>query len=88
MEVIGKNGTKDGPQRDEDVSCLPVTEWTWKEIARTAIIYDVLTDLGYSKVDAANLAKGHRNTGHPNSKEAKSILKQAVAPGTCRHRHW
>lgn len=74
-EVIGKNGTKDGPQKDEDVSCLPVNEWTWKEIARTAIIYDVLTDLGYSKVDAANLAKGHRNTGHPNSKEARRWKK-------------
>lgn len=43
IENIGKNGTEGGPQEDLDVSCLPVTEWSWREIARMVFVYDVLT---------------------------------------------
>ena len=75
IEVIGKNGTEGGPQTETDVSCLPVTKFTWREVARMAIIHDVLTDLGYSKQDSANLVKGYRSGGHPNSKEAKRWKK-------------
>lgn len=75
FEVIGKNGTEGGPQEDSDVSCLPVTEWTWREVAKMAIIYDVLTDLGYSKQESANFVKGYRSGGHPKSNEAKRWKK-------------
>jgi len=43
IENIGKNGTEGGPQEDLDVSCLPVTELSWREIARMVFVYDVLT---------------------------------------------
>ncbi|KAL7541225.1 hypothetical protein ACHAXR_012783 [Thalassiosira sp. AJA248-18] len=82
VETIGKNGTDGGPQEDADVSCLPVTEWSWREVARMAIIYDVLTDLGYSKQESANFVKGYRSGGHPNSKEAKRWKKIEESPVT------
>ena len=34
FDIIGANGTEDGPQDEADVSCLPVTEYSWQEIAR------------------------------------------------------
>lgn len=80
VEIIGKNGTDGGPQEEADVSCLPVTEWSWREVARMAIINDILTDLGYSKQEAANLLKGYRSGGHPNSKEAKRWKKIEESP--------
>eukprot|EP00571_Detonula_confervacea_P012392 CAMPEP_0172304510 /NCGR_PEP_ID=MMETSP1058-20130122/5901_1 /TAXON_ID=83371 /ORGANISM="Detonula confervacea, Strain CCMP 353" /LENGTH=1370 /DNA_ID=CAMNT_0013015761 /DNA_START=330 /DNA_END=4439 /DNA_ORIENTATION=+ len=80
IEIIGKNGTEGGPQEDADVSCLPVTEWSWREIARMVIINDVLTDLGYSKQESANITKGYRSGGHPNSKEAKRWKKIEESP--------
>jgi hypothetical protein len=80
VDVLGKNGTDGGPQGDADVSCLPVTEWSWREIARMVIINDILTDLGYSKQEAANLLKGFRSGGHPNSKEAKRWKKIEESP--------
>ena len=43
IENIGKNGTDGGPQEDLDVSCLPVTELSWREIARMVFVYDVLS---------------------------------------------
>ncbi len=79
-EIMGKNGTDGGPQEDADVSCLPVTEWSWREIARMVIINDILTDIGYSKQEAANLLKGYRSGGHPNSKEAKRWKKIEESP--------
>lgn len=57
-----------------------MTEWSWREVARFIIIYDVLTDLGYSKQEAANLVKGYRSGGHPNSKEAKRWFKIEGSP--------
>ena len=80
IEIMGENGTDGGPQEDADVSCLPVTEWSWREIARMAIINDILTDMGYSKQEAANLLKGYRSGGHPNSKEAKRWKKIEESP--------
>ena len=45
-----------------------------------SIIYDVLMDLGYSKVESANFVKGYRSGGHPNSKEAKRWKKIEESP--------
>lgn len=45
------------------------------------IINDVLTDLGYSRQEAANLVKGYRSGGHPNSKEARRWKKIEESPG-------
>ena len=75
----GKNTTV-GPQEEADVSCLPVSEWTWREIARMVFIADVLTDLGYTKNEAAVMVKGYRSGGHPNSKEAKRWKKIEDSP--------
>merc|ERR1719223_2618189 len=74
-ESIGVDGTTGGPQEKSDLSCLPVTEWTWREIARMTFLNDALSDLGYSKQESANFVKGYRSRGHPNSKEAKRWKK-------------
>ena len=73
------NGSQDFSE-GADLSCLPVTEWTWREIARMIIINDVLLDLGYSKMESANILKGYRSGGHPNSKEAKRLKKIEDSP--------
>lgn len=75
IDTIGVDGVSDGPQQEADVSCLPVNEWTWREIARMIIIWDILTDIGCSKSEASNIVKGYRSGGHPNSKEAKRWKK-------------
>eukprot|EP00985_Skeletonema_marinoi_P019689 scaffold11395_cov182-Skeletonema_marinoi.AAC.4 len=75
VDTVGVDGVSDGPQKEADVSCLPVTEWTWREVARMIIIWDVLTDIGCSKSEASNIVKGYRSGGHPNSKEAKRWKK-------------
>ena len=87
VETIGKKGTNGGPQEDADLSCLPVTEWSWREIARMAIVYDVLTDIGYSKQESANLVKGYRSGGHPNSKEARRWKKIEESPVVMMYHH-
>lgn len=75
VDTVGVDGVSDGPQKEADVSCLPVNEWTWREVARMIIIWDVLTDIGCSKAEASNIVKGYRSGGHPNSKEAKRWKK-------------
>eukprot|EP00986_Skeletonema_menzelii_P009030 scaffold3995_cov133-Skeletonema_menzelii.AAC.3 len=75
VDTIGVDGVSDGPQKEADVSCLPVNEWTWREVARMIIIWDVLTDIGCTKSEASNIVKGYRSGGHPNSKEAKRWKK-------------
>ena len=75
IDTIGVDGVTDGPQKESDVSCLPVNEWTWREVARMIIVWDVLTDIGCSKSEASNIVKGYRSGGHPNSKEAKRWKK-------------
>ncbi len=75
VDTVGVDGVSDGPQKEADVSCLPVNEWTWREVARMIIIWDVLTDIGCSKTEASNIVKGYRSGGHPNSKEAKRWKK-------------
>jgi hypothetical protein len=54
---------------------LPATEITWREIARLAILTDALTELMFSKVDCANILRGYRTGGHPNSKEAQRLRR-------------
>jgi len=44
------------------------------------ILYPWIPDLGYSKQEAANLVKGYRSGGHPNSKEAKRWKKIEESP--------
>ena len=64
----------------EESACFPVTKWTWREVARMSFIAELLTDLGYSKNDSANIVKGYRSGGHPNSKEAKRWKKIEDSP--------
>jgi hypothetical protein len=52
---------------------LPVTEITWRDIARLSILTDALTELMFSKVDCANILRGYLTGGHPNSKEAQRL---------------
>lgn len=54
---------------------LPVTEITWREVARLTILTDALTELMFSKVDCANILRGYRTGGHPNSKEAQRLRR-------------
>ncbi len=72
-------GSSDGSKEGTNVA-LPVTEHTWREIARMVIIFDVLLDLGYSKLESSNIIKGVRSGGHPNSKEAKRLKKVEDSP--------
>jgi hypothetical protein len=46
---------------------------TWRDIARLSILTDALTELMFSKVDYANILRGYRTGGHPNSKEAQRL---------------
>ena len=48
--------------------------------AHVSILYPWIPDLGYSKQEAANLVKGYRSGGHPNSKEAKRWKKIEESP--------
>ena len=41
----------------DETASLPVTSQTWREVARMSIIGDLLIDLGYSKVESANIVK-------------------------------
>jgi Bromodomain len=54
---------------------LPVNEMTWQEIARLAFLSDALSEMGYSRQEAAHLLRGYRSAGHPNSKESKRLRK-------------
>ena len=54
---------------------LPVTQWTWQEIARLSFLSDATVALGYQKHESAHLLRGYRSSGHPNSKEAKRLRK-------------
>mmetsp|Transcript_26902 Transcript_26902/g.55459 ORF Transcript_26902/g.55459 Transcript_26902/m.55459 type:complete len:2488 (+) Transcript_26902:443-7906(+) len=75
----GVKASSDSAKEATNVS-LPVTEHTWREIARMVIIFDVLLDLGYSKQESSNIIKGVRSGGHPNSKEAKRLKKVEDSP--------
>lgn len=48
--------------------------------AHVSILKPCIKDLGYSKQEAANLVKGYRSGGHPNSKEAKRWKKIEESP--------
>ena len=66
----------DGPSEGKRASdLLPVTQWTWQEIARLAFLSDAAVALGYQKHESAHLLRGYRSSGHPNSKEAKRLRK-------------
>ena len=55
---------------------LPVTESTWMDVARLAILADALMEgLLFNKVDCANVLRGYRSGGHPNSKEAQRLRR-------------
>lgn len=41
----------------DETASLPVTSQTWREVARMSIVGDLLIDLGYSKVESANIVK-------------------------------
>jgi hypothetical protein len=56
---------------------LPVTEVTWTNVARLAIMADALMEgLLFTKMDCANVLRGYRSGGHPNSREAQRLRKQ------------
>lgn len=68
--------TADRPSEGKTVSdLLPVTKWTWQEIARLAFLSDITVALGYQKHESAHLLRGYRSGGHPNSREAKRLKK-------------
>ena len=48
--------------------------------AHVSMFVQLIPDLGYSKQEAANLVKGYRSGGHPNSKEAKRWKKIEESP--------
>lgn len=48
--------------------------------AYVSMLVQLTPDLGYSKQEAANLVKGYRSGGHPNSKEAKRWKKIEESP--------
>jgi len=54
---------------------LPVTDMTWREVARLSLLSDALAELGYNKHEVVALLRGWRNAGHPNSKEAKRMRR-------------
>ena len=67
---------EDGPAAGRRTSdLLPVTQWTWQEIARLSFLSDATVALGYQKHEGAHLLRGYRSSGHPNSKEAKRLRK-------------
>jgi hypothetical protein len=67
---------EDGPAAGRRTSdLLPVTQWTWQEIARLSFLSDAAVALGYQKHEGAHLLRGYRSSGHPNSKEAKRLRK-------------
>ena len=54
---------------------LPVTDMTWREVARMTLLSDALGELGCNKHEVVALLRGWRNAGHPNSKEAKRMRR-------------
>ena len=54
---------------------LPVTDMTWREVARLSLLGDALAELGCNKHEVVALLRGWRNAGHPNSKEAKRMRR-------------
>jgi hypothetical protein len=48
--------------------------------AHVSIFVPLISDLGYTKQEAANLVKGYRSGGHPNSKEARRWKKIEESP--------
>jgi hypothetical protein len=68
-------GEKTVSNNDLDPDNFPVNAFTWKEIARLALLSDALNELGYSKIEQAHLLRGFRSGGHPNSKEAKRLRR-------------
>lgn len=54
---------------------LPVTDMTWREVARLTLLSDALGELGCNKHEVVALLRGWRNAGHPNSKEAKRMRR-------------
>ena len=54
---------------------FPVNEFTWREVARLALLVDALCEIGFTKLEAANIIRGYRSGGHPNSKEAKRLRR-------------
>ena len=68
-------GEKTESDNDLDPNKFPVNAFTWKEIARLALLSDALNELGYSKIEQAHLLRGFRSGGHPNSKEAKRLRR-------------
>ena len=60
---------------DGDDDTLPVTDMTWREVARLTLLSDALGELGCNKHEVVALLRGWRNAGHPNSKEAKRMRR-------------
>ena len=60
---------------DGDDDTLPVTDMTWREVARMTLLSDALGELGCNKHEVVALLRGWRNAGHPNSKEAKRMRR-------------
>jgi len=54
---------------------LPVTDMTWREVARLSLLSDALGELGCNKHEVVAILRGWRNAGHPNSKEAKRMRR-------------
>lgn len=53
-----------------------VNDISWREVARLAILADALTEgLMFGKADCANILRGYRTGGHPNSKEAQRLRR-------------
>ena len=68
---LAQNGVK----VPDSVDTLPVTNFTWSEIARLSLMEDMLTGFGFNKQECAHTLRGFRSGGHPNSKEAKRLRR-------------
>ena len=72
VESVDEKSSTSG---EDDPDVLPVTDTTWREVARLSLLGDALVELGCNKQETVAILRGWRNAGHPNSKEAKRLRR-------------
>mmetsp|Transcript_15583 Transcript_15583/g.35073 ORF Transcript_15583/g.35073 Transcript_15583/m.35073 type:complete len:1317 (-) Transcript_15583:1237-5187(-) len=66
IKLLSSTIPKDSNLNISEEDVLPVNAYTWREVARVALLIDALKELGYSKQDQVHIIRGYRSNNINN----------------------